>query len=101
MHNPNLREAFLGDIINSGAGVCRHRSLLTKVLGDEIGLKTRIIDDWYDLGHTSGLIKAKNMLFNARCFNSISVDTECGLLTKTSTKVQKQEDEAFWYVHLP
>lgn len=64
-------------------------------------LKTRIIDDWYDLGHTSGLIKAKNMLFNARCFNSISVDTECGLLTKTSTKVQKLEDEAFWYVHLP
>lgn len=64
-------------------------------------LKTRIIDDWYDLGHTSGLIKAKNMLFNARCFNSISVDTECGLLTKTSTKVQKLEDEAFWYAHLP
>ena len=64
-------------------------------------LKTRIIDDWYDLGHTSGLIKAKNMLFNARCFNSISVDTECGVLTKTSTKVQKLEDEAFWYVHLP
>lgn len=64
-------------------------------------LKTKLIDDWYDLGHTSGLIKAKNMLFNARCFNSISVDTECGLLTKTSTKVQKLEDEAFWYLHLP
>lgn len=64
-------------------------------------LKTKLIDDWYDLGHTSGLIKAKNMLFNARCFNSISVDTECGLLTKTSTKVQKLEDEALWYLNLP
>ncbi len=64
-------------------------------------LKTRLIDDWYDLGHTSGLIKAKNILFNARCFNSISVDTEYGLLTKTSTKIQKLEDEAFWYLHIP
>ncbi len=50
MHNPNLRETFLGDIINSGAGVCRHRSLLTKVLGDEIGLKTRIIQGQYGTG---------------------------------------------------
>ncbi len=64
-------------------------------------LKTKLIDDWYDLGHTSGLVKAKNMLFNARCFNSISVDIECGLLTKTSTKIQKLEDEAFWYLNLP
>ena len=50
MHNPNLQEVFLGDIINSGAGVCRHRSLLTKVLGDEIGLKTRIIQGQYANG---------------------------------------------------
>ncbi|MCD7879540.1 MAG: hypothetical protein LUG16_06365 [Candidatus Gastranaerophilales bacterium] len=64
-------------------------------------LKTKLVDDWFDLGHTSGLIKAKNNLFSARSFNSISVDTETGLLTKTSTKVQKLEDEAFWYLNLP
>ena len=64
-------------------------------------LKTRIIDDWYDLGHTSGLIKAKNSLFNARCFNSISVDLDYGLLTKSSTKVKKLEDEALWYKKIP
>jgi len=64
-------------------------------------LKTKLIDDWNDLGHTSGLIKAKNLLFNARCFNSISVDTETGLLTKTSTKIQKLEDEAYWFLNLP
>ncbi len=64
-------------------------------------LKTREIDDWYDLGHTSGLIKAKNSLFNARCFNSISVDLDYGLLTKSSTKIQKLEDEYFWYKNLP
>lgn len=64
-------------------------------------LKTKLVDDWYDLGHTSGLIKAKNILFSARSFNSISVDTQTGLLTKTSTKKQKLEDEAFWYENLP
>lgn len=64
-------------------------------------LKTKIVNDWYDLGHTSGLIKTKNMLFSARDFNSISVDTETGLLTKTSTKKQKLSDEAFWYENLP
>lgn len=64
-------------------------------------LKTKLVNDWYDLGHTSGLIKAKNILFSARSFNSISVDTQTGLLTKTSTKKQKLEDEAFWYENLP
>ncbi len=64
-------------------------------------LKTKLINDWYDLGHTSGLIKAKNILFSARDFNSITVDTQKGLLTKTSTKIQKLEDEALWYKNLP
>lgn len=64
-------------------------------------LKTKHVDDWFDLGHTSGLIKAKNILFNSRCFNSISVDIDTGLLTKTSTKIQKLEDEALWYKCIP
>lgn len=68
---------------------------------DKYKLKTKLVNDWYDLGHTSGLIKAKNILFSARSFNSISVDTQTGLLTKTSTKKQKLEDEAFWYENLP
>lgn len=68
---------------------------------EKYALKTKLVDDWYDLGHTSGLIKAKNILFNARDFNSISVDTQTGLLTKTSTKIRKLEDEAFWFANLP
>ena len=64
-------------------------------------LKTKIIEDWFDLGHTSGLIKLKNILFSARDFNSISVDTTLGTLTKSSTKIQKLEDEAFWFNNLP
>lgn len=64
-------------------------------------LNTQIVEDWFDLGHTSGLIKLKNILFSARDFNSISVDTTLGTLTKSSTKIQKLEDEAFWFNSLP
>lgn len=50
MHKANSLssyEVFLGDVINSGAGVCRHRALLTKVLGDEIGLRTAFVQGYY------------------------------------------------------
>lgn len=67
----------------------------------KINLKTKLISDWYDLGHTNGLIEAKNLLFNVRSFNSIKVDTDSGTLTKISTKIQKLEDEAMWYKTLP
>ena len=64
-------------------------------------LTTKKIEDWYDLRHTSGLIKLKNTLFSVRDFNSITVDTSVGSLTKSSTKIQKLEDEAYWFTHLP
>ena len=64
-------------------------------------LKTRLIKDWYDLGHTSGIIKTKNILFSARDFNSISVNSKLGILTKISTNIQKLEDEAFWFNNIP
>ena len=64
-------------------------------------LNIKLTDDWFDLGHTSGLIKLKNIFFSARDFNSISVDTALGTLTKSSTKIQKLEDEAFWFNNLP
>lgn len=37
------KEVRLGEIINSGAGVCRHRSLLAKVLADETGIDMAIV----------------------------------------------------------
>lgn len=64
-------------------------------------LTTKLIKDWYDLGHTSGIIKTKNILFSTRDFNSISVNSKIGILTKTSTKIQKLEDEAFWFNNIP
>ena len=76
-------------------------SAVLKMYQTKHKLKTRLINDWYDLGHTSKLIKAQNILFNTRCFNSVSVDSENGSLIKRSTNIQKLEAEAFWYQNLP
>lgn len=69
MHSTATKEVLLGDIINSGAGVCRHRSLLTKVLGDEVGLKTSMIQGYYgNGGHAWNEItttKGETFLFDA------------------------------------
>lgn len=43
-------EVLLGDIINSGAGMCRHRALLTKTLADEINIKCRMVQGYYNGG---------------------------------------------------
>ena len=44
------KEFLMGDIIKSGAGVCRHKALMTKILGDEIGLGTRVVQGYYQNG---------------------------------------------------
>ena len=64
-------------------------------------IKTQIADEWLDLGHSSGIIMARNKLFNSRYFNNISIDADSGTLVKKSTNKQKLEDEAFWYNSLP
>lgn len=57
----NTKEVMLGEVMNSGAGMCRHRSLLTKVIGDEIGLKTAIVQGHYGGGgHAWNEITTKN-----------------------------------------
>lgn len=40
----------LGEIIDSGAGVCRHRSLLLKILGDKTDMKVSLVKGCYDDG---------------------------------------------------
>lgn len=67
----------------------------------KIPIKTELINDWFDLGHTNGLINAKNAFINARDFNAISIDTKIGVLIKSSKKKQKLKDEKAWYESLP
>lgn len=44
-HTENFPQAAvkIGDIINSGAGVCRHRALVAKLIADEVGLPMAIV----------------------------------------------------------
>ncbi len=56
---------------------------------------------WFDFGHKSGIIKAQTHFYNAREFNTLSVDAVRGVLTKSSSKIQKLEDEYRWYSQLP
>jgi dTDP-glucose pyrophosphorylase len=56
---------------------------------------------WFDFGHKSGIIKAQTHFYNARDFNTLSVDSVRGVLTKSSSKIQKLEDEYLWYTQLP
>ena len=58
------REVLLGDIITNKppVAVCRHRSLLYKILGDEIGLKVELqrgnfINEWGGGGHAWNTVR--------------------------------------------
>lgn len=77
MHGFDTKEVLLGEIINSGAGMCRHRSLLTKLLGDEIGLSTRFVQGRYSTGgHAWNEIITKNgnkYLFDAMHGNIFNI----------------------------
>lgn len=79
MHSPEQLEVLLGDILNSGAGVCRHRSLFTKVLADEIGLSTRMIQGYYGGGgHAWNEIvtKGNTYLFDAMHGNIFNITNQ-------------------------
>lgn len=77
MHNFETKEVLLGEILNSGTGMCRHRALLTKLLGDEVGLATRFIQGTYSTGgHAWNEIMTKNgssYLFDAMHGNIFNI----------------------------
>jgi hypothetical protein len=59
------------------------------------------VDFWLDLGHTAGVIEARNTFFNSRDFNSMLVEPVRGTIKKISSKRQKLADEFAWYRALP
>ena len=59
------------------------------------------VDFWLDLGHTAGIIEARNTFFNSRDFNSMLVEPVRGTIKKISRKRQKLADEFAWYRALP
>lgn len=69
-------EVLLGSVINSGAGICRHRSLLSKILADEVGLKCRIIKGYYGKGGHAWneiLTKGETYLFDSMHGNIFNI----------------------------
>ena len=69
-------EILLGDIINSGAGMCRHRALLTKILADELNIKCRIVQGYYNGGGHAWneiITKSDTYLFDAMHGNVFSI----------------------------
>lgn len=69
-------EVLLGDIINSGAGMCRHRALLTKVLADEMNIKCRLVQGYYSGGGHAWneiITKSDTYLFDAMHGNIFNV----------------------------
>ena len=55
---------------------------------------------WFDVGHNENYIKAKTKVA-ARAFNSIKIDEERGILTKTSENKEKLIQEIRWYLRMP
>jgi dTDP-glucose pyrophosphorylase len=56
---------------------------------------------WYDFGHIHYFNLAKQKLLQSRYFNSLTIDSLRGTITKTSLKNEKLEDELNWYKALP
>lgn len=56
--------------------------------------------NWFDIGHAENYYNSK-LEVEARTFNHISVDTERGILRKTSDDKDKFIGEILWYLKLP
>lgn len=55
---------------------------------------------WFDVGHNENYIKAKTKVAS-RAFNSIKIDEDRGILTKTSENKEKLINEIRWYLRMP
>jgi len=93
-----LLKKTAGECLRAGAG---NISDLLCEYSKTIPLKCVKAAKWIDLGHKAGLIKARNSLYNSRCFNYFRTDSPLGTLTKISANKKKLEDEYFWYRNMP
>lgn len=58
-------------------------------------------DKWIDLGHYQQLQETEIKEVESRYFNEISIDRNCGILTKKSQEKEKFINEINWYLKLP
>lgn len=58
-------------------------------------------EQWYDIGNIKNYYKAKIDFLKVRSFNSVTYNDMYGTLKKTSSNVQKIQQEINWYINLP
>lgn len=56
---------------------------------------------WFDCGHVQNYFKTRSKIFGSRFFNSISLDTTSGVLTKKSSNKEKLLRESNYIEKLP
>lgn len=59
------------------------------------------VDEWVDVGHLDTYYEAKKRFLNVREFNSLSLDANQNIITKTSDRVETLQSESNWYNALP
>ena len=79
----------------------RELSAVLKSYGNQRAIVVRPVKDWLDFGHINPFLEAKRKLLQTRFFNSLSIDSTKGTLTKRSEKNDKLLDELNWYRKLP
>lgn len=92
-----LKEIVLNKLLEK----CCNISDVLKEYSSLVPIYAMEVEQWYDLGHKSGIVKAQNSFFNSREFNSLYVDAIKGTITKISNKKEKLEDENYWYNNFP
>lgn len=59
-----------------------------------------LVGKWYDVGHWDKYLEAKTKV-QARAFNTVEIDENRGILTKSSTNWEKFLKEIQWYLKIP
>lgn len=56
---------------------------------------------WLDFGHINRFLEAKRELLQSRYFNTLTIDSVKGTITKKSLKTEKLQHELDWYTEIP
>ena len=96
------KEILLGKVFEKEASCCRHKSLLFKILADEIGLKTRMIrGNMLDFGGIGGHAWNEVILSNGKRFiydtqNASIINVTKGQVGKNASSYLDMYDQSLY-----
>lgn len=94
-------QALKQSVMNQLRNGAKEISSVLKEYGSRHRVMVQNAKAWYDFGHIEYFNLAKQKLLQSRYFNSLSIDSLRGTISKTSLKHDKLEDELAWYKALP